>query len=761
MELTEARQRHAELSEKLLDAQYRYHVLDMPTLSDAEYDQGIRTLNEIEDQFPELRTPDSATQRVGGMISTLFTPVTHLERLLSLDNVFSHEEFGAWADRAAKLGGSGPYLCELKIDGLAIDLVYERGRLTSAATRGDGRTGEDVTLNVKTIKSVPDRLTGDDVPELLEVRGEVFLSEAAFERLNESLQETGKPAFANPRNAAAGSLRQKDPRVTASRELGAIVHGIGRVVGGSAGADGAIVGSAAGPSEKGHLEGAPDTQSGWYERLRAWGLPVSDKYKVFDDLAEVQAYIDYYGDPGHRHETPYDIDGVVVKIDPIETQRAMGATSRAPRWAIAYKYPPEEVNTKLLDIQVGVGRTGRVTPFAVMAPVIVSRSTVDRATLHNEDEVKRKGVLIGDTVILRKAGEVIPEIVGPVAELRTGDEREFQFPRQCPECGTPLRRDEGEVDWRCPNNVACPAQLRERLFYLASRSALDIEALGYEAVVALLNDGLVANEGDLFDLTDEKLAASPFFVNKAGGLKLVAHALLANLEEAKTRPLWRMLVALSIRHVGPTAARALADGFGSLDAIASASPEALAIVDGVGPTIAASIVEWFTVDWHQAIVRKWRAAGVQLETPGFDPSAAAGRLLAGVTVVITGTLPTYSRDEAAEAVRAAGGKVSSSVSKKTSFVVAGENAGSKYDKAVELGVTILDEPAFKRLLEAGPDALAAGGRLTSLACPAHVLAAEMVPRCLNSFDVVNIWLALLFAELASWSNVSAYDPICT
>jgi DNA ligase (NAD+) len=704
MELTEARHRHAELSEQLLDAQYRYHVLDSPTISDAEYDRGIRALNEIEEQYPELRTPDSATQRVGGMISTLFTPVTHLERLLSLDNVFSREEFSAWADRAAKLGGTGPYLCELKIDGLAIDLVYERGRLTSAATRGDGRTGEDVTLNVKTIKSVPDRLTGDDVPELLEVRGEVFLSEAAFERLNESLRETGKPAFANPRNAAAGSLRQKDPRVTASRELGAIVHGIGRVVGGPAGGDSAIVGSAAGPSEEGHLEGAPDSQSGWYERLRAWGLPVSDKYKVVGDLADVQSYIDYYGDPGHRHETPYDIDGVVVKIDPIEVQRAMGATSRAPRWAIAYKYPPEEVNTKLLDIQVGVGRTGRVTPFAVMAPVIVSRSTVDRATLHNEDEVKRKGVLIGDTVILRKAGEVIPEIVGPVADLRTGDEREFQFPRQCPECGTTLSRDEGEVDWRCPNSAACPAQRRERLFYLASRSALDIEALGYEAVVALLNDGLVTDEGDLFDLTDEKLAASPFFVNKAGGLKLVAHALLANLEEAKARPLWRMLVALSIRHVGPTAARALADGFGSLDAIASASPEALAIVDGVGPTIAASVAEWFTVDWHQAIVRKWRAAGVQLETPGFDPSAAAGRLLAGVTVVITGTLPSYSRDEAAEAVRAAGGKVSASVSKKTSFVVAGENAGSKYDKAVELGINILDEPAFKRLLEAGPDA---------------------------------------------------------
>jgi DNA ligase (NAD+) len=731
MELTEARQRHAELSEKLLDAQYRYHVIDAPTISDIEYDTDLRELNQIEEEFPELRTPDSATQHVGGAISTQFTAVEHLERLLSLDNVFSAEEFSAWSDRAAKLGGTGPYLCELKIDGLAIDLVYERGRLTSAATRGDGRTGEDVTLNVKTIKSVPDRLVGDDVPALLEVRGEVFLSAASFDRLNESLQEAGKAAFANPRNAAAGSLRQKDPRVTASRALGAIVHGIGRVVGAAADAgepdgggldgdgadgadaDGAIAGSAAGPSDEGHLEGAPDTQSGWYERLRGWGLPVSDKYKVVPELAEVQRYIDYYADPGHRHETPYDIDGVVVKIDPIDVQRAMGATSRAPRWAIAYKYPPEEVNTKLIDIRVGVGRTGRITPYAVMTPVKVSGSTVDRATLHNEDELKRKGVLIGDTVILRKAGEVIPEVVGPVTELRTGDEREFQFPRECPECGTPLGRDEGEVDWRCPNNRACPAQLRERLFYLSSRSALDIEALGYEAVVALLNDGLVTDEGDLFNLTDEQLAASPFFVNKAGGLKLVAHALLANLEEAKTRPLWRILVGLSIRHVGPTAARALAEAFGSIDAIAAASPDALAIVDGVGPTIAASVVEWFTVDWHAEIVTKWRAAGVQLDTPGFDPSAAASRLLAGVTVVITGTLPNLGRDEAAEAVRAAGGKVSSSVSKKTNFVVAGSDPGSKYAKAVELGVPILDEAGLQLLLTDGPDAAAAAAAALS------------------------------------------------
>ena len=395
--------------------------------------------------------------------------------------MFSAEEFSAWSDRAAKLGGTGPYLCELKIDGLAIDLVYERGRLASAATRGDGRTGEDVTLNVKTIKSVPARLAGADVPELLEVRGEVFLSEASFDRLNESLQEAGKPAFANPRNAAAGSLRQKDPGSPRPARSA-------RSCTASAGwwaprdADGAIIGSAAGPSER----GAPRRGAGYAVRLvrAAARLGPAGQRQVPGRLRARRrpGYIDYYADPGHRHETPYDIDGVVVKIDPIEVQRAMGATSRAPRWAIAYKYPPEEVNTKLLDIRVGVGRTGRITPFAVMTPVKVSGSTVDRATLHNEDEVKRKGVLIGDTVVLRKAGEVIPEVVGPVIELRTGDEREFEFPRQCPECGTPLTRDEGEVDWRCPNAVACPAQLRERLFYLASRSALDIEALGYEAV---------------------------------------------------------------------------------------------------------------------------------------------------------------------------------------------------------------------------------------------------------------------------------------
>jgi DNA ligase (NAD+) len=692
-DIERAKARHAELSEQITDADYRYYTLDSPTISDIDYDTKMRELRALEEQYPELRTPDSPTQTVHGAASTLFTPVEHLERLLSLDNVFSDEDLGGWADRVARLGAQfgehcGPYLCELKIDGLAIDLVYENGTLTRAATRGDGRTGEDVTPNIRTIASIPKKLRGDGYPAVLEVRGEVFLPVVAFEKLNESLLDAGKAAFANARNSAAGSLRQKDPRVTASRALDAIVHGIGRVEG---------------------ISSEPETQSGWYERLGEWGLPVSTLYKVVPDMTEVREYIAHYGE--HRHDPPYEIDGVVVKVDQIALQRQLGSTSRAPRWAIAYKYPPEEVTTRLLDIQVNVGRTGRVTPFAVMEPVKVAGSTVDRATLHNADELVRKGVLIGDMVILRKAGDVIPEVLGPVADLRTGDEHAFDFPTHCPECGTELTREDGGVDWRCPNSRACPAQLRERLFHMAGRGAFDIEVLGYEAVSALLDDGLVGDEGDVFGLTPEKLAESPFFTVKQGTLSANAVKLLANLAEARTRPLWRALVALSIRHVGPTAARALADEFGSLEAIEAASVEQLAAVEGVGPRIAASARDWFTVDWHQAIVAKWRAAGVRLAEENFDSNRAAARLLAGVTVVITGSLEGISRDEAGEAVRAAGGKVSSSVSKKTHFVVAGENAGSKYDKAVELGVPILDEAAFRLLLEQGPAAVLPGATL--------------------------------------------------
>ena len=681
----EARQQHADLSVQITEARHRYYVLDSPTLSDNDFDRLLRELEGLEDQYPELRTPDSPTQQVGGGVSTLFTPVEHLQRLLSLDNSFSAEELDAWAERAARGGGTGPYLCELKIDGLAIALVYRNGRLIRGATRGDGRTGEDVTPNIRTIKSIPAQLKGTGWPETLEVRGEVFLPVKAFEELNERLTAAGKPAFANPRNSGAGSLRQKDPRVTASRALDVIVHGVGRVEGF--------------PPDS----SPPETQSGWYERLAEWGLPTSDRIKVVPDLAAVHDYIAFYAE--HRHDPPYEIDGVVVKLDRLDEQRALGATSRAPRWAMAFKYPPEEVNTRLLDIQVNVGRTGRVTPFGVMEPAKVSGSTVEMATLHNADEVKRKGVLIGDMVVLRKAGDVIPEIVGPVVDLRTGDEREFEFPTHCPACGTELVRPEGEADTRCPNTRACPAQLRERLFHLAGRGAFDIEVLGYEAVTALLDDHLVTDEGDLFDLTEDQLATSPFFVNKEGTLKINAGRLLANLEVARQRPLWRILVALSIRHVGPTAARALATEFGSLDVIAAASEEQLALVDGVGPTIAASVVDWFGVDWHRAIVDKWRASGVRMEEEGFDATGAKPRLLAGVTVVITGSLAELSRDEAAEAVRSAGGKVTGSVSKKTGFVVAGDNPGSKYEKAVDVGVPVLDEAGFRLLLAEGPDAV--------------------------------------------------------
>ncbi len=687
------RQRHAELAAELLEHQYRYHVLDSPLISDIDYDTMMRELQSIEDQIPELRTPDSPSQRVGGSFSTDFTPVQHLERLLSLDNVFSAEDLDGWVARAERLGGGGPYLCELKIDGLAVALVYRKGRLQRAATRGDGVTGEDVTPNVKTIAAVPNKLSGSGWPDVLEVRGEVFLPLTAFEELNLRLTEAGKPPFANPRNSAAGSLRQKDPRITASRALNMIVHGIGRVEG---------------------LDDPPQAQSEWYERLRQWGLPVSDLYQVVPDIEGVRKYIAHYAE--HRHDPPYEIDGVVVKVDTLDVQRQLGATSRAPRWAIAYKYPPEEVNTRLLDIRVNVGRTGRVTPFAVMEPVKVSGSTVENATLHNADEIARKGVLIGDMVVLRKAGDVIPEVVGPVIDLRTGAERAFEFPTHCPACGTALAREDGGVDWRCPNARSCPAQLRERLFHLAGRGALDIEVLGYEAAVALLDSGLVTDEGDLFGLTAEALAAVPFFVTKGGALTANATRLLANLEDARHRPLWRILVALSIRHIGPTAARALAAAFGSVDAIAAASESELVTVDDVGPTIARSLREWFEVDWHAAIVAKWRAAGVDLATPGFvapprdatgitgGGTGGTGGPLAGLTIVLTGTLEGYTRDEAAEAIQDRGGKVSGSVSKKTSFVVAGQNAGSKLEKAESLGVPVLDEAGLAVLLSEGADA---------------------------------------------------------
>jgi DNA ligase (NAD+) len=669
-----ARERHAALSMDITDNQYRYYVLSAPTISDGEYDALLRELTQLENEYPALRTPDSPTQKVGGTFSTLFTPVTHAERMLSLDNAFEDEELAAWVERVEReAGGPVSYLCELKVDGLAINLTYERGRLVRAATRGDGRTGEDVTPNVRTISDVPQRLRGAEVPEFVEVRGEIFFPVEAFGELNASLVEQGKAPFANPRNAASGSLRQKDPRVTATRPLRLVVHGFG--------------------ARRGF---EPVSQSHAYEAMKGWGLPTSDRWRVLPDLAGVREYIGYYAE--HRHDVEHEIDGVVVKVDEVAVQRRLGSTSRAPRWAIAFKYPPEEVNTRLVDVRVNVGRTGRVTPYAELEPVRVAGSTVTFATLHNASEVARKGVLIGDTVVVRKAGDVIPEILGPVVDRRDGTERVFVMPTHCPECGSPLApAKEGDVDIRCPNSRSCPAQLRERLFHLAGRSALDIEVLGYKAGMALL-DGVILDEGDLFAIDEEKLRRSDFFVNKDGSLGTNATKLLANLAEARTRPLARILVALSIRHVGPTAAQALARQLGSIDAIKRASAEELAAVEGVGPTIAESVVEWFKVDWHCEVVEKWRASGVVLEEKWTDDGP---RPLEGITIVVTGSLASYSRDGAAEAITTRGGKVSGSVSKKTDFVVVGESPGSKYEKAVALRVPVLDEEGFEVLLRDG------------------------------------------------------------
>jgi len=681
--LAEASQQHADLSERVNEARWRYYVLDAPTMSDGEFDALMRQLIELEDAFPSLRTPDSPTQQVGSPPSTTFTPVEHLQRLMSLDNAFSREELDRWAQRAIRelgerrLEQSG-YLCELKVDGLAIDLVYQGGRLVRAATRGDGRVGEDVTANVKTIKVIPHRLSGSDVPETLEVRGEVYFAVADFAALNESLVLGGKAPFANPRNAAAGSLRQKDPKVTASRNLGFVSHGIGVLEGFTA-----------------------DRLSDAYDAMDRWGLPVSPHRKLARNLADVWEHVEYFGE--HRHSVEHEIDGVVVKLDERAVQDQLGSTSHAPRWAIAYKYPPEEVTTKLLDINVNVGRTGRVTPFGVMEPVQVAGSTVGMATLHNASEIVRKGVLIGDTVVLRKAGDVIPEIVSPVVDLRDGTERAFVMPTHCPACGTELRPEKaGDADLRCPNTRSCPAQLRERLFHVASREALDIEVLGYQSAQALLDAGLLADEGDLFGLTEEKLSKTDFFTTKSGALSANGAKLLANLEAAKTKPLDKFLVALSIRHIGKGVAPDIAAAFGDIDALGDATPEQLAKVEGIGPTLVTAITDWFAEPWHREIVAKWKAAGCVMRN---EPKVTRKQPLTGLSVVVTGSLKGYTRDSAEEAITSRGGKVAGSVSKKTSFVVVGDSPGSKYDKAVELRVPVLSgAEAFDVLLEQGPEA---------------------------------------------------------
>lgn len=668
----EARHRITELTQEIRDHQFKYYVLDAPTITDAQFDKLLKELEALEAKHPELLEPDSPSLGVGGGFATTFTQHDHIEKMMSLDNVFDADELNTWFDRVEKESPSPQYLCELKVDGLAINLLFENGQLVRGLTRGNGVTGEDVTLNVKTIKGLPHTLTGKKVPTQVEVRGEVFFPVAAFNQLNEELEEAGKALFANPRNSAAGSLRQKDPRVTATRPLSVVVHGVGAN-------DGLVF----------------KNQSDAYAELKKLGLPTSSRFKVCGTRAEVIEFIAYYNE--HRHDVEHEIDGVVIKVDSIAEQRKLGFTSRAPKWAIAYKYPPEEVTTKLLDIKVSVGRTGRVTPFAFMEPVKVAGSTVTNATLHNQEEIERKGVLIGDTVIIRKAGDVIPEVLGPVLDKRTGKEKKFVMPTHCPECGSELKAiSEGDVDIRCTNQRSCPAQLRERIFYIGSRAALDIDVLGLEAAIAMLADNIIEDEGDLFDLTEAKLVKSSFFTKKDGTKGKNVEKLMAALEEAKTRPLWRTIVALSIRHVGPTAAQALASRLGSMEAISKASVTELADIDGVGGVIAESIVEWFNVDWHKTIVKKWTAAGVAMENVAGE---AKPQTLAGLTFVVTGGLENFTRDSIAETITAHGGKPSSSVSKKTDYVLVGSDPGSKLAKAQELGVTIIDEAKFLELLQ--------------------------------------------------------------
>ncbi|MFE5483537.1 NAD-dependent DNA ligase LigA [Streptomyces sp. NPDC056527] len=706
----EAREKHADLAEQVEEHRFRYYVKDQPVISDGEFDRLLRSLEALEEEYPGLRTPDSPTQKVSGDYETGLAKVDHRERMYSLDNAFDDAELSAWAERVAKDVGASAYhfLCELKVDGLAINLTYEKGRLTRAATRGTGVTGEDITPNARTIHGIPDRLSGDRIPDLVEIRGEVYFPMEAFADLNARRVAAGEQPYANPRNSASGSLRQKDPKVTATLPLRMVVHGIGA------------------------REGFDiDRLSQAYDLLREWGLPTAQHNRVVGSLDAVREFIAYFGE--NRHSVEHEIDGVVVKLDEIPLQGRLGSTARAPRWAIAWKYAPEEVNTKLVDIKVGVGRTGRVTPYAQVEPVKVAGSEVEFATLHNQEVVKAKGVLIGDTVVLRKAGDVIPEILGPVADLRDGTEREFVMPAECPACGTPLRAmKEGDIDLRCPNARTCPAQLRERLFYLAGRECLDIENFGAVAAAALTrplvpSEPPLVDEGDLFDLTIEQLLpikahvldpdsglpkrdpktgeekVVTVFANQKGEPKKNALAMLANIEAAKARPLARFINGLSIRHVGPVAAQALAREFRSLERIEQATEEELAAVDGVGGIIAAAVKDWFSEEWHREIVRKWRAAGVTFEDEGAGEEQGP-RPLEGLTVVVTGTLQNFTRDGAKESLQNLGAKVTGSVSKKTAFVVVGDNPGSKYDKAMQLKVPVLDEDGFAVLLAEGPEA---------------------------------------------------------
>lgn len=705
-----ARNKWLELVEQIEEARRQYYLLDSPTISDDEYDKSFRELEKLEEKYPELVTQDSPTQSVGGEASELFEPVEHKVRMMSLEDVFDDEELEDWANRVKKTTQDLPEtICELKVDGLALNLLYVDGKLTKVATRGDGRVGEDVTYNTQFISSIPRVLKtkNSKIPDLIEVRGEIYFDLKDFDQLNNEVMDSGRTPFANPRNAAAGTIRQRvdkreeeltlaksekkseqrieklkqefDRSISSLSRLKLVVHGIGA------------------------LEGLEfKTQSKAYELLGDLGLPVATTTKVTKDLNSVKKFIQEFGEK--RRDLSHEIDGVVVKVNDLEIQKKLGATSRTPRWAVAYKYPPEVVRTKLLDIEVNVGRTGRVTPFAVMQPIKVAGSTVSMATLHNQQEIERKGVLIGDTVYLRKAGDVIPEIVGPVIELRTGEEKKFSMPTKCPECGTKLAPAKvGDVDLRCSNSRTCPAQLRERLFHVGSRGALDVEGLGSKSAAALLNDKILKDEGDLFDLTAKDLEVSDYFTRAPGKnetkrvLNKNGEELLSQLQVAKSRPLWRVLVALSIRHVGPTAAQALSREFKSIENIANAKIEKLSEVSGVGEVIGIAVKEWFSEDWHKEIVGKWARAGVRMK----DDEVTGPQPLKDLNFVITGSVPNYSRDAASNAVLERGGKVSGSVSKNTSMLIFGRADGSKYSKAVSLGIPRLDAENFEVLLNKG------------------------------------------------------------
>ena len=760
--------RYHQLIQEVDDARAAYYNRDAPVLSDAEYDKLYRELEDFEAQYPQYRSADSPTTEVGGAASEAFAPVEHLQQMTSLDDVFSLEELAGWETRMANDTGRSDLdmLTEVKIDGLAVNLLYENGVLSRAATRGDGWVGEDVTANVRTISCIPHRLKGL-IPARVEIRGEVYFPTKDFESLNAERVRTGEAPFVNARNAAAGSLRQKDWKKTAERPLAMLAHGIGFVEAG----------------DSGFTE--PDTLSGWFDCLKNWGMPVSPHTKLLRGREAIEKRIGELG--AQRHSLEHEIDGVVVKINDRAIQASLGTTSRAPRWAAAYKFPPEEVNTRLLDIRVQVGRTGRVTPYGVMERILVAGSHVSRATLHNASEVARKGVLIGDLVVLRKAGDVIPEIVAPVVAARDGSEYPFVMPQNCPSCGTKLApQKEGDVDLRCPNQAGCPAQITERIAHLGARSALDIEGLGDEAALALtqpeanrdevaaalaagrtvfLENGttlrmektaelthgeligdaeallpsvqkpVLSSESDVFSLEAERLRdvmvwkpvtkdgqetgdwmQVRYFWTKAwkqkgnSGVYIPLEStpskntkmMLEQIEAAKERPLARILVALSIRHVGPTAASALAMTFPSMDLLMEASVEQLAQVDGVGQVIAQSLREWFDVDWHVEIVRAWQAAGVRMED---EVREDIEQTLEGLTVVVSGAMPGYTREGAKEAIIARGGKASGSVSKKTSLVIAGPGAGSKAAKAEALGVPVVDEKYFERVLKQGLAAL--------------------------------------------------------